>query len=42
MIKTCYHTHCYYCDGKGKPKAYAESALEKGFTALGFSSHSPW
>ena len=42
MIKTCYHTHNHYCDGKGKPKAYAESALEKGFDALGFSSHSPW
>ncbi|MDC7219990.1 MAG: histidinol-phosphatase [Spirochaetales bacterium] len=42
MIKTCYHTHSHYCDGKGKPKAYVESALEKGFSALGFSSHSPW
>ncbi|MBN2628141.1 MAG: histidinol-phosphatase [Spirochaetales bacterium] len=42
MILTNYHTHTIYCDGKGKPKAYAEAALEKGLTALGFSSHSPW
>ena len=42
MILTNYHTHTHYCDGKGKPRAYAEAALEKGFAALGFSSHSPW
>jgi histidinol-phosphatase (PHP family) len=42
MILTCYHTHSQYCDGKGKLKSYAESAVEKGFAALGFSAHSPW
>lgn len=41
-ILTNYHTHCYYCDGKGKPIDYVEEAIAKGFTALGFSSHSPY
>lgn len=41
MILTNYHTHCHFCDGKGEPKDYAAAAEEKGFTALGFSSHAP-
>ena len=36
-----YHTHCSYCDGKGEAREYAEAAVAKGFTALGFSSHAP-
>lgn len=42
MIKTNYHTHTHYCDGKGKPKAYAEEAVNRGLAALGFSAHSPY
>ena len=41
MILTNYHTHCNFCDGKGSPGEYAETAKAKGFTALGFSSHAP-
>ena len=36
-----YHTHCYLCDGAGAPIDYAAAALQKGFDALGFSSHAP-
>ncbi len=36
-----YHTHSHYCDGKGQLREYVEYALSKGFTALGFSGHSP-
>ena len=35
------HTHCCFCDGVGRPEEYVAKALEKGFAALGFSSHSP-
>lgn len=41
MLLTNYHTHCEYCDGAGMPEDYIEVALEKGFDALGFSSHAP-
>lgn len=40
MIKTNYHTHTVYCDGKGTPQEIAEEAVKKGFDILGFSSHS--
>lgn len=36
-----FHTHCCFCDGEGKPEEYVEKAIEKGFEALGFSSHAP-
>lgn len=36
-----YHTHSKYCDGKGELREYVEYALAKGFSALGFSGHSP-
>ena len=36
-----YHTHSHYCDGKGELREYIEYALAKGFSALGFSGHSP-
>jgi histidinol-phosphatase (PHP family) len=42
MIKTNYHTHCYYCDGKGEPEDYVKEAIKRNMKALGFSSHSPW
>ena len=41
MILTNYHTHNELCDGKGPIETYIETAIEKGFTALGFSSHAP-
>jgi len=41
MILTNYHTHNELCDGKGPIESYITTALEKDFTALGFSSHAP-
>lgn len=41
MIRTNYHTHNDLCDGKGRMEEYVQSAISKGFTALGFSSHAP-
>jgi len=41
MIRTNYHTHNDLCDGKGTLEDYVRTASEKGFTALGFSSHAP-
>ncbi len=39
MNKTNYHTHTTWCDGKSTPRQFADAAVEKGFAALGFSSH---
>lgn len=39
MIKTNYHTHSQFCDGKESAEAMAEAAAQKGFQILGFSSH---
>jgi histidinol-phosphatase (PHP family) len=36
-----YHCHSDYCDGKGKIEDYVLAAIEKKFTSMGFSSHSP-
>lgn len=36
---TNYHTHCTFCDGKSTAEEVVLSALNKGFAALGFSSH---
>lgn len=33
------HTHCTFCDGKNTAEEMVESAIAKGFTVLGFSSH---
>ena len=41
MLKTNYHTHYSICDGNGEAEDYVQAALQKGFTALGFSSHAP-
>jgi len=47
-VKTNYHMHCTWCDGKNTPEEMVASALEKGFDAIGFSSHAllpvsdPW
>ena len=40
MIKTNYHTHTLYCDGKNSPEEVILSAIEKKFDILGFSGHS--
>ena len=39
MIKTNYHTHSQFCDGKESAEAMAQAAIQKGFQILGFSSH---
>ena len=36
-----FHTHCRFCDGIGEPEEYIKKAIELGFDAIGFSSHSP-
>lgn len=40
MVKTNFHTHTVFCDGKDAPEEMVLAAIEKGFTALGFSGHS--
>ena len=40
MIKTNFHTHTSFCDGKNTPREMVQEAIERGFTALGFSMHS--
>jgi histidinol-phosphatase (PHP family) len=34
-----YHTHTTWCDGKDAPETFVLSAIDKGFEAIGFSSH---
>ncbi|MBO4582306.1 MAG: histidinol-phosphatase [Bacteroidales bacterium] len=36
-----YHTHCHYCDGKGKPEEFVNEAIRLNFHSFGFSSHAP-
>lgn len=33
------HTHTIYCDGKDTPEEMVQTAIEKGFSILGFSGH---
>ncbi len=40
MITTNFHTHSTFCDGADTPEEMVLTAIEKGFTALGFSGHS--
>lgn len=40
-MRSNYHTHTCYCDGKASPRGVAEFAVQHGFTHLGFSGHSP-
>jgi histidinol-phosphatase (PHP family) len=35
------HTHTHYSDGSDLPETYVTEAISKGFSALGFSDHSP-
>ena len=39
MIKTNFHTHTTWCDGKDSPETVILAAIGKGFSAIGFSSH---
>lgn len=39
MIKSNFHTHTIYCDGENTPEEMVLSAIQKGFTSLGFSGH---
>ena len=36
---TNYHTHTTWCDGADSPEEVVLSAIEKGFSEIGFSSH---
>lgn len=38
--KINFHTHTNFCDGKNTAEEMVLSAIQKGFTVLGFSSHS--
>ena len=38
-MRTNYHTHTSYCDGKNTPEEVVLAAIEKGFSAIGFSGH---
>lgn len=40
MVKTNFHAHTTFCDGKNTPEEMISWAIDKNFTALGFSSHS--
>lgn len=39
MILSNLHTHTSYCDGKNPPEEMVLSAINKGFSSLGFSGH---
>lgn len=41
MIKSNFHTHTTFCDGKNSAEEMVLAAIEKGFDMLGFSTHSP-
>lgn len=36
---TNFHTHTLLCDGNSTPEEVVQSAIQKGFSALGFSGH---
>lgn len=40
MIKTNFHTHSTYCDGKDTVEEMINEAIKRGFIAIGFSGHS--
>ncbi len=41
MTKANYHCHSSHCDGEGEPMDYAETALARGLSVLGFTAHAP-
>ena len=38
-MRSNYHTHSTWCDGKCTPREMVDAAIAKGFDVLGFSSH---
>jgi len=40
-MRTNYHSHSHYCDGKGTLEEQVQGAIAQGLRAFGFSSHSP-
>ena len=34
-----FHTHTSFCDGKNTPEEIIKAAINKGFSAIGFSGH---
>jgi histidinol-phosphatase (PHP family) len=40
-MRANYHTHCEFCDGHASAATMAQAAADKGYSVLGFSSHSP-
>ena len=40
-MRTNYHTHCTYCDGKEPIENFVKKAVKLGYDQLGFSSHAP-
>lgn len=38
-MKSNLHTHTVFCDGNNTPEEVVLSAIDKGFTSIGFSSH---
>ena len=36
-----FHTHSIFSDGKSQPREIVEEAIRQGFSAIGFSEHSP-
>lgn len=40
-IKTNYHVHSDFCDGRGAPEEYVRAAIDCGIQSMGFSSHAP-
>lgn len=40
VYKQNLHIHTTYADGKDKPEALVQEAIQKGFTSIGFSEHS--
>ena len=34
-----FHTHTTFCDGKNTPEKIVIAAIERGFSAIGFSGH---
>lgn len=40
-MRSNYHTHSCYCDGKATPREMVDFAVAHGFDTLGFSGHCP-
>lgn len=40
-LRTNYHTHSHYCDGKGEIEEYIRHAIAAGFDSYGVSCHAP-